>query len=116
RIQEYMLKAIKEAKVNTSWIQPNEEWEKAVQGFVTKILHSGPNRFLKDFQPMADRIAQAGLVNSLAQLVLKSTVPGVPDYYQGCELWDFSLVDPDNRRPVDYETRQSALDAVENAN
>jgi len=115
RIQDYMIKALKEAKTNTSWIQPNEEWEKAVREFVSRALHNGPNRFLKDFEPVAAQIAHLGLVNSLSQLVLKSTLPGVPDFYQGCELWDFSLVDPDNRRPVDYELRKGMLDSIGHA-
>ncbi len=67
------------------------------------------NPFVKAFEPMAERIAQLGMLNSLAQTVLKLTVPGVPDIYQGCDLWDFSLVDPDNRRPVDYAHRQATL-------
>jgi (1->4)-alpha-D-glucan 1-alpha-D-glucosylmutase len=115
RIQEYMLKAIKEAKVNSSWIQPNDDWEAAVRGFVAKILRRGRNRFTKSFEPVAQQIARLGAVNSLAQLVLKSTVPGVPDFYQGCELWDFSLVDPDNRRPVDYEERKRAMESLAGA-
>lgn len=112
RIQDYMIKAIKEAKINTSWVQPNEEWETAVRTFVSKVLHGGSNRFLKDFEETAAQVAQAGMIISLAQLVLKCTVPGVPDFYQGCELWDFSLVDPDNRRPVDYEARRRALESL----
>jgi len=86
-----------------------------VSEFVAKSLHHLPNRFVKDFEPVATQIAQAGLVNSLAQLVLKATLPGVPDFYQGCECWDFSLVDPDNRRPVDYEARARMLDSLEGA-
>src|SRR6202453_2069849 len=93
RIQEYMIKALKEAKVNTSWIQPNEDWEEAVRNFVSEILKERSNRFLKAFEPFAEHVAQVGMINSLSQLVLKCTVPGVPDFYQGCELWDFSLVD-----------------------
>ena len=114
RIQDYMIKALKEAKVNTSWIQPNEDWEAAARGFVAEILKEGSNRFLKDFEPFAAQIAQAGMINSLSQLILKSTVPGVPDFYQGCELWDFSLVDPDNRRAVDYDLRKTCSSSVEN--
>lgn len=114
RIQDYMIKAIKEAKVNTSWIQPNEDWETAVRGFVAEILKEHSNRFLKDFEPFAAQIAQAGMINSLSQLVLKCASPGVPDFYQGSELWDFNLVDPDNRRPVDYQLRKNLLDSIEN--
>ena len=105
RIQRYMLKAIKEAKVNSSWIQPNEDWENAVKKFVAGIL--GPDHgFRSKFGPAAATIAWHGMLNSLTQTILKFTVPGVPDIYQGNELWDFSLVDPDNRRIVDFTLRQ----------
>lgn len=113
RIQEYIIKAVKEAKVNSSWVQPNEAWETAVREFVVKILRPGANRFISDFSPFADRIAQLGAVNSLSQTVLKATVPGMPDFYQGTELWDFSLVDPDNRRQIDYEARRKALSTLD---
>ena len=110
RIQEYMMKALHEAKVNSSWIEPNEAWDNAVREFIATILTPGRgNRFLAAFEPFARRIAERGSINSLAQQVLKLTVPGVPDIYQGTELWDFSLVDPDNRRPVDYKHRQSQV-------
>lgn len=113
RIQDYMTKAIKEAKVNTSWIQPNDEWDEAVRTFAARILDPAKNnRFLKQFEPFAARIAGLGAINSLTQVVLKCTVPGVPDFYQGNELWDFSLVDPDNRRPVDYERRRRMLESL----
>lgn len=113
RIQEYMTKAMKEAKVNTSWVQPNEEWDGAVADFIAKILQPGPsNRFLETFLPLAAEVAQIGAINSLAQTLLKLTSPGVPDFYQGNEIWDFSLVDPDNRRPVDYAQRQAMLDSL----
>lgn len=115
RIQEYLIKAIKEAKVNSSWVQPNEEWENSVRDFVAKLLRAGANRFLDNFKPLAERVAQLGMVNSLAQTVLKATVPGMPDFYQGTELWDFSLVDPDNRRQVDYEARRLALSSLADA-
>ena len=113
RIQQYMIKAMKEAKLNTSWVQPNEPWETAMANFVAKILEAAPaNRFLKSFLPLAEEIAQAGAINSLSQTLLKLTAPGVPDFYQGEEIWDFSLVDPDNRRPVDYEKRQEMLSSL----
>ncbi len=108
RIQDYMIKAIKEAKVNSRWIQPNDEWESAVREFVHTILQP-ENHFVPAFAPLAAQVSRHGVVNSLAQLVLKSTVPGMPDFYQGCELWDLSLVDPDNRRPVDYEKRRALI-------
>ena len=113
RIQAYMTKALHEAKVNSSWIDPNEAWDNAVGEFVARILAPGEkNRFLPGFETFAEPIAQLGAVNSLAQTVLKFTVPGVPDIYQGTEMWDLSLVDPDNRRPVDYETRQRSLESL----
>jgi len=113
RIQEYMTKAIKEAKVNSSWIQPNENWDAAVREFIGEILGEGKrNTFPGQFRPLAEQIAQLGAINSLSQVLLKLTVPGVPDIYQGNEMWDLSLVDPDNRRPVDYEARRRALSEI----
>lgn len=115
RIQDYMLKAGREAKINTSWTEPNEGWDKAVESFVEKVITPVTgNRFLQSFEPMVARVAELGMVNSLAQTVLKLTVPGVPDIYQGQELWDFSLVDPDNRRPVDYALRAQMLEGLKN--
>lgn len=114
RIQGYMAKALKEAKLNTSWIQPNENWDNAMASFVARILETNPrNKFLPAFLPVAEEIAQLGAVNSLAQITIKFTAPGVPDVYQGTELWDDSLVDPDNRRPVDYARRRKILKEVE---
>jgi (1->4)-alpha-D-glucan 1-alpha-D-glucosylmutase len=114
RIQDYMTKAIKEAKVNSSWIQPNEEWEEASNHFIASILDPRKGaRFLKEFIPVANRIAPIGAINSITQTVLKLTVPGVPDIYQGCEIWDDSLVDPDNRRQVDYNERRKLLRQVD---
>ena len=116
RIQAYMDKALNEAKVNTSWIQPNAQWLGTVREFVAKILHpSEKNRFLPMLHPMVQEIARLGAVNSLTQTLLKFTSPGVPDIYQGNEIWDFSLVDPDNRRPVDYKLRHNMLEALANA-
>lgn len=116
RIQEYMTKSLHEAKVNSSWIDPNDSWDKAVAGFVERILKPGSkNRFLSLFEPLAATVAELGMVNSLSQTVLKLTTPGVPDFYQGTELWDFSLVDPDNRRPVDYAARRESLEALASA-
>src|SRR3984957_10496139 len=112
RIQRYMLKAIKEAKVNSSWIQPNEDWEAAVKKFIAGILGSD-HGFRTKFEPAATRIAWHGMLNSIAQTILKFTLPGVPDIYQGNELWDFSLVDPDNRRPVDFTLRAQLLEEVQ---
>jgi (1->4)-alpha-D-glucan 1-alpha-D-glucosylmutase len=116
RIQEYMAKAIKEAKVNSSWIQPNENWDTAVREFIAAILGTAKrNTFPALFSPLADQIARLGAVNSLSQVLLKLTVPGVPDIYQGNEMWDLSLVDPDNRRPVDYDARRHALAGIAQA-
>jgi len=110
RIQKYMEKALHEAKVHTSWISPNVEYDRAVQDFVAKVLHpSAENAFLEDFRQFQAPIAQAGMWNSLSQLVLKIASPGVPDFYQGNELWSFHLVDPDNRDPVDFDRRRKML-------
>jgi (1->4)-alpha-D-glucan 1-alpha-D-glucosylmutase len=113
RLTAYMHKAIKEAKLHTSWITPNVDYEGAISRFVERTLtgRTAP-AFLASFVPMARRLAAAGMTNSLAQLVLKIASPGVPDIYQGTELWDFSLVDPDNRRPVDFAARHVALAAL----
>src|SRR3712207_2763961 len=110
RIQEYMTKATKEAKVRTSWINPNEAYDAATRDFIRAILDERESlAFLADFAALQSRVAEAGVLNGLAQALLKLTVPGVPDVYQGNELWDFSLVDPDNRRPVDYALRAKLL-------
>jgi (1->4)-alpha-D-glucan 1-alpha-D-glucosylmutase len=116
RIQAYMTKALKESKINTSWIQPNEEWDFAMHDFIARILDPSPgNKFLPIFLPAAKEIARLGAINSLTQTVLKLTSPGVPDIYQGTEIWDYSLVDPDNRRPVDYELRREVLKSLSSA-
>ncbi|MDD5556530.1 MAG: malto-oligosyltrehalose synthase [bacterium] len=110
RIREYMIKAIREAKVHTAWIRPDEEYEGAVSAFVEACLDPSRSRAFTDaLRGFAERIAWFGMLNSLSQTALKLTLPGVPDFYQGTELWDFSLVDPDNRRPVDYAARARAL-------
>src|SRR5947209_7560772 len=114
RIQRYMAKALKEAKLNTSWIQPNENWDAAMQEFVARILEAGPrNKFLPAFLPVAAEVARLGTINSLAQTAIKLTAPGLPDIYQGTEIWDDSLVDPDNRRPIDYVRRCEMLTQIE---
>ncbi|MEY2528759.1 MAG: (1-_4)-alpha-D-glucan 1-alpha-D-glucosylmutase [Verrucomicrobiota bacterium] len=116
RIQVYMAKALKEAKMNTSWIQPNEQWDSAMNEFVAAVLRPSPkNKFVPSFLPVAEEIARLGAINSLSQVLLKLTAPGVPDIYQGNEIWDFSLVDPDNRRPVDYQLRREMLASLESA-
>ena len=110
RMQEYMTKATKEAKVHTSWINPNEGYDEALREFIRAILDERTSlAFLADFAALQSWVAEAGAINGLAQAFLKLTVPGMPDIYQGNELWDFSLVDPDNRRPVDYGLRAKLL-------
>jgi (1->4)-alpha-D-glucan 1-alpha-D-glucosylmutase len=114
RLESYMTKAVREAKVHTSWIHEIEEYGRAVEHFVSRTLRGRTaTRFLASFVPFQRRVAHAGMVNSLAQLVLKLASPGVPDFYQGTELWDLSLVDPDNRRAVDFGRRQTLLDGLE---
>ncbi len=116
RIQQYMGKALKEAKINSSWTEPNEEWERAVMDFISNILtEETGHAFLADFPVFAEQVAQWGAMNSLAEVVLKCTSPGVPDFYQGTEIWNFSLVDPDNRRPVDYAEREQLLASLNGA-
>ncbi len=113
RMAAYMQKANNEAKVHTSWVNPNEAFDRAVDHFVAQAL--GPEsgaEFINDFSQFHRRVAYAGMLNSLSQTLLKMTAPGVPDFYQGTELWDLSLVDPDNRRPVDYAKRKRFLDEL----
>ena len=117
RVQEYLLKAIRESKVNSSWISPNRSYEEAMMQFVEALLSLPPdNPFLKDFDFIQQKISYWGMFNSLSQTLLKITSPGTPDFYQGTEIWDFSLVDPDNRRPVDFESRMELLKALKEEN
>jgi (1->4)-alpha-D-glucan 1-alpha-D-glucosylmutase len=110
RIQAYMLKVLREAKVHTSWINPNPVYEEAVQRYIARVLNTQTQgAFLEDFLLFQRCLSHYGLFNSLAQTLLKITAPGVPDTYQGTELWDLSLVDPDNRRAVDYKRRYDML-------
>ena len=114
RIKAYMEKALREAQVHTSWVNVNEEYETAVADFLEALLTpSETNLFLDEFVPFARKISLFGALNSLSQTLIKLTAPGVPDIYQGNELWDFSLVDPDNRRPVDYGLRKKLLAGLE---
>jgi (1->4)-alpha-D-glucan 1-alpha-D-glucosylmutase len=108
RMKEYIVKAVREAKVHTAWIKPDTEYEEACVNFIDGIL--GFRDFLDVFVPFQKRISFYGVFNSLSQTLLKITSPGVVDFYQGSELWDLNLVDPDNRRPVDYEARIKILD------
>ena len=107
RLTAYMLKAVREAKVRTSWINPDADYEAALERFIAESLHNA--LFLKDVNETIARLAPLGYLVGLSQALLKVASPGVPDYYQGTELWDFSLVDPDNRRPVDYDLRRKLL-------
>lgn len=114
RMQIYAEKAIREAKVNTSWINPHQEYEDAVRAFVQRVLDPGQSaEFLRDLQAFAAPVMRAGVFNSLSQVVLKTASPGVPDFYQGSELWDLKLVDPDNRGVVDYGVRQELLALID---
>ncbi|MHB8416779.1 MAG: malto-oligosyltrehalose synthase [Myxococcales bacterium] len=114
RLELYFLKAAREAKAHTSWINPNRQYEEALSSFLRHILPEvpppqGTTPFLAAFLPFQRWIARCGVLTSLSQLLLKAASPGVPDFYQGCELWDLSLVDPDNRRPVDFKLRARLL-------
>jgi len=116
RIKQYITKVVREAKEHSSWIQPNEPYERAFYHFVDRIMDpSGSNEFWNDFLIFQKQIAAYGIFNSLSQTLLKMTSPGVPDFYQGSELWDLSLVDPDNRRPVDFEKRRRFLEKIRDA-
>lgn len=114
RIEEYMLKAAREAKTHTSWTSPNQTYEDALVAFVRSLFLSADSGspFLSDVQHLVARIARPGFWNSLSRTLIQLTAPGTPDLYQGDELWNFALVDPDNRRPVDYERRRQLLDEV----
>jgi (1->4)-alpha-D-glucan 1-alpha-D-glucosylmutase len=116
RIVEYMRKATREAKVHTSWAHIDAAYEAATTAFVEAVLDdTRPNPFLDDLRASVEPLAWIGLLNSLSMTVLKHTLPGVPDCYQGNETWDFSLVDPDNRRPVDFAKRRALLASLKDA-
>jgi len=110
RLQAYMEKAVREAKEQTSWTQQNREFEEGLRQFVHRLIQS--KEFIADLERLVGEVNEAGRTNSLAQSLLRYTAPGVPDTYQGGELWDFRLVDPDNRSPVDYALRQSMLNEL----
>jgi (1->4)-alpha-D-glucan 1-alpha-D-glucosylmutase len=117
RIQAYVLKAAREGKEETSWLNPNEAYEAGVHSFIERILDNSISaEFLASVHELARRTALVGAVNSLSQLTLKATMPGVPDFYQGTEFWDLSLVDPDNRRPLDFEARRAELASAQTPN
>ena len=111
RTKTYMQKAMREAKQQTSWVANNKAFEDALNGFIEALL--GDGAFVKDLEAMVARVLLSGRINSLAQTLVKHTAPGVPDLYQGAEIWDLSLVDPDNRRPVDYELRRKLLNELQ---
>jgi malto-oligosyltrehalose synthase len=112
RVQEYLQKALREAKTHSNWTTPNEEYESATKSFAVKLLER-QSEFRESFTKFHKKVSDFGIVNTLAQVLLKFTCPGIPDVYQGTELWDFSLVDPDNRRPVDYELRHRLMKELE---
>ncbi|HLL55800.1 MAG TPA: malto-oligosyltrehalose synthase [Myxococcaceae bacterium] len=114
RVRDYMLKAVKEAKVITSWVNPEPRYDEALTRFVEGVVDPSGNRdFFDDIRDFKRRIERPGQLNALSQVLLKLASPGVADIYQGCEMWDLSLVDPDNRRPVDYRLRVRALEALD---
>ncbi|MGC8548992.1 MAG: malto-oligosyltrehalose synthase [Acidobacteriaceae bacterium] len=112
RVPEFLLKAAREAKTYTAWVLPDENHEQALLHFADKILQPAAQAFRRDFLRLHRKLAWHGALNSLSQLLLKITAPGLPDFYQGCELWDFSMVDPDNRRPVDFRHRIQMLEDI----
>jgi (1->4)-alpha-D-glucan 1-alpha-D-glucosylmutase len=109
RIRAYVIKAVREAKVHTAWLKPDGDYEEAYLSFLEDILEPG-NPFLEAFLPFQRMVAKYAVYTGLSQTLIKITSPGVPDFYQGCELWDLNLVDPDNRRPVDYAKRRAFLE------
>jgi len=116
RLREYLLKVVHEAKTHTSWINPDDRYDGAIVAFAEALLDpTRSHAFLDDFTAFQARVAHFGALNSLAQTLIKITAPGVPDFYQGTELWDLSLVDPDNRRPVDFTLRRRLLGDLDRA-
>jgi (1->4)-alpha-D-glucan 1-alpha-D-glucosylmutase len=114
RMQAYALKAAREGKQETSWLNPNQAYEAGLRTFLTRILdRSVSAEFLASLETLALRVSRLGALNSLSQITLKATIPGVPDFYQGTEFWDLSLVDPDNRRPVDFKARAAVLTSMD---
>ncbi|SKB14127.1 Maltooligosyltrehalose synthase [Planktothrix sp. PCC 11201] len=113
RVKQFAIKAVREAKFHTAWLRPDSVYEEGYLAFIDKILNpSQDNNFLQQFRTFQQKIAFYGIFNSLSQTLIKITSPGLPDFYQGTELWDFSLVDPDNRRPVDYQKRMEYLKEI----
>ncbi|HEV2618068.1 MAG TPA: malto-oligosyltrehalose synthase [Candidatus Acidoferrales bacterium] len=117
RIEQFFIKSVREARIHTNWISPNEPHEAALRKFVRSILEdSAGNRFFRDFLVLHRKLSFYGAFNSLSQLILKMTSPGVPDFYQGTEIWNFRLTDPDNRQPVDFKKRMRILDELKSCN
>ena len=112
RLKVYIVKAVREAKIHTAWLEPDTDYEKGFLTFIDRIMDTG-NAFLEDFIRFQGEISYYGIYNSLSQTLLKITSPGLPDFYQGTELWDLNFVDPDNRRPVDFNKRRKLLDEIE---
>lgn len=113
RLKSYIVKSVREAKVHTMWLEPDKNYEEAFVAFVDDILKpSEENQFLKEFLPFLRRVSRYGILNSLSQTLVKIASPGVPDFYQGSEMWDLNLVDPDNRRPVDFGERAKLLEEI----
>jgi (1->4)-alpha-D-glucan 1-alpha-D-glucosylmutase len=112
RILEYTIKAVREAKVHTAWLKPDTDYEEAFLRFLEKILSDKEGPFMQAFLPFQKKVSHYGVFNSLSQTLIKVTCPGVPDFYQGTDLWDLNLVDPDNRRPVDFRRRMNLLSEI----
>ncbi len=115
RIQEHLIKATREAMVHTRWTRPNQPHEDALKQFAERILAAENSEFLEDFRAFQKRVGYFGMINALSQTLMKITSPGVPDFYQGSELWDLRLVDPDNRGQIDYLRREAALKLISDA-
>lgn len=114
RMKQYIVKAVREAKIHTAWLKPDTQYEEACVKFIDRILDSSSgNKFLNNFIPFQRKVAYFGIFNSLSQTLLKLTAPGTPDIYQGNELWDLNLVDPDNRKPVDFEKRKKFINEIQ---
>jgi (1->4)-alpha-D-glucan 1-alpha-D-glucosylmutase len=113
RLERYMVKALREAKRHTNWAIPNEEYETAIVAFIRRLIPAEPSLFESELQAFVEQIAFAGYWNALARTMIQFTAPGFPDIYQGDDIWNFALVDPDNRRPVDFTHRDQMLDSLD---
>ena len=115
RVQEHLVKATREAMVHTRWTRPNQQHEDALQSFAARVLSPENREFLEDFRQLQEKVAYYGMINGLSQTLLKIASPGVADFYQGSELWDLRLVDPDNRGQIDFGRRAAALNNIRTA-